>query len=125
MIKTRDYAEYLHDQLKDIEQAAAYLNAAIHDNDPQVFLLALRDIAQAQGGMHWLAKQTDLNREHLYRTLSWRGNPRLHNFLALLRAVGLEMAIMPRKKNSGRKIPLMSKKFNDLDVKKSHRLKPK
>lgn len=44
MVRSRDYEEYLVDQLRDPEQAEAYLNAALQDGDPQVLLLALRDM---------------------------------------------------------------------------------
>lgn len=96
MGRVRDYKEHLLEQLQDRDEAAAYLNAALQDEDPHVFLLALRDIAEAQGGMSWLAEQADLNRESLYRTLSLRGNPRFFNLLAVLDAVGLELIIHPR-----------------------------
>ncbi len=95
MAKVRNYKAHLLEQLKDSEEAAAYLNAALQDEDPHVFLLALRDIAEAQGGMGWLAKRADLNRESLYRTLSLKGNPRFFNLLAVLDAVGLELTIHP------------------------------
>ena len=49
MVKMKDYKEHLLEQLKKPEEAAAYLNAALQDNDPHVFLLALRDIVEAQG----------------------------------------------------------------------------
>lgn len=62
-------------------------------DDPHVFLLALRDIAEAKGGMSWLSDESDLNRENLYRTLSLKGNPRFFNLLAVLDAVGLEFSI--------------------------------
>lgn len=98
MVKVKNYKEHLIAQLKDPIEAAAYLNAALHDDDPHVFLLALRDIAEAQGGMGWLAKQSELNRENLYRTLSLRGNPRFFNLLAVLHACGLELSIHARAK---------------------------
>lgn len=98
MVKVKNYKEHLLDQLQDHEEAAAYLNAALHDDDPHVFLLALRDIAEAQGGISWLAEEADLNRENLYRTLSKRGNPRFFNLLAVLDACGLELSIHARPK---------------------------
>lgn len=98
MVKVRDYKEHLLQQLQDPQEAAAYLNAALQDDDPHVFLLALRDIAEALGGMGRLATETELNRESLYRTLSLRGNPRFFNLLAVLDSVGLEMTILPREK---------------------------
>ncbi len=99
MVKVRNYKEHLLEQLQDPGEAAAYLNAALHDDDPHLFLLALRDIAEARGGMGWLAHAADLNRESLYRTLSLRGNPRFFNLLAVLDAVGLVLSIQPREKN--------------------------
>lgn len=96
MAKVRNYKEHLFEQLQDPDEAAAYLSAALQDNDPHVFLLALRDIAEAQGGMGWLADQADLNRESLYRTLSLRGNPRFFNLLAVLAAFNLELSIHPK-----------------------------
>lgn len=104
MVKVRNYKEHLLEQLQDPDEAAAYLNAALQDEDPHVFLLALRDIAEAQGGMGWLADQAELNRESLYRTLSLRGNPRFFNLLAVLNAVGLELTINPRMKQRRKRI---------------------
>ncbi len=98
MVKAKNYKEYLLEQLQDPKEAAAYLNAALHDEDPHVFLLALRDITEANGGMAWLADEADLNRENLYRTLSTRGNPRFFNLLAVLDAIGLELSIQARGK---------------------------
>ena len=63
MVKVKNYKEHLLEQLQNSEEAAAYLKAALHDEDPHAFLLALRDITEAQGGMGWLAKQSELNRE--------------------------------------------------------------
>ena len=98
MVKVRNYKEHLLEQLQDPGEAAAYLNAALQDDDPQSFLLAMRDIAEAQGGMTRLAKDSDLNRENLYRTLSMNGNPRFFNLIAVLDAFGLELSIHPRPK---------------------------
>jgi len=47
MVKIRDYKEHLLQQLQDADEAAVYLNAALNDGDPDVLLLALRDIAEA------------------------------------------------------------------------------
>jgi probable addiction module antidote protein len=96
MVKVKNYKEHLLEQLQDLEEAAAYLNAALHDEDHYAFLLALRDIAEAQGGMSRLAKHSELNRENLYRTLSMRGNPRFFNLV--FDAFGLELSIQARSK---------------------------
>jgi probable addiction module antidote protein len=98
MVKARNYKEHLLKQLQDPEEAAEYLNATLHDDEPHVFLLALRDLAEAQGGMSQLAKDSDLNRENLYRTLSLKGNPRFFSILAVLEACGVEFSILPKPK---------------------------
>ena len=100
MVKAKSYREHLLKQLQKPKEAAAYLNEALQDDDPHVFLLALRDIAEAKGGMGWLADESDLNRENLYRTLSIKGNPRFFNLLAVLNAVGLELTIHARSKHA-------------------------
>ena len=46
---TERYEEGLRAALANAEEAAAYLNAALEEGDQAVFLLALRDIAEARG----------------------------------------------------------------------------
>ncbi|HEY0386181.1 MAG TPA: addiction module antidote protein [Pyrinomonadaceae bacterium] len=90
---TKSYTESLHQRLAaDTEEAAAYLDAALADGDPQVFLLALRDVAEARG-FSQLAKDAELNRESLYRMLSEQGNPRLSSLGALLHTLGLRLSV--------------------------------
>ena len=94
MVRSRPYKEGLLERLKDPQEAAAYLDAALEDGDTEVFLLTLRDVAEARlGGMTTLAQQTGLNRETLYRTLSEKGNPELVSLDKLLHAVGLRLAV--------------------------------
>jgi probable addiction module antidote protein len=100
MVKEKSYKEHLLKELQKPKEAAAYLNAALQDEDPHVFLLALRDIAEARGGMSWLADESDLNRENLYRTLSLKGNPRFFSLLTVLDAFGLEFSIHARTKSA-------------------------
>lgn len=95
MKKSKSYTDFLFERLKDPKEAAAYLNAALEDSDPGVFLIALRDIAQANGGMTQVAEEAKLNRETLYRTLSKKGNPTLMSLLALLDICGLQISIQP------------------------------
>lgn len=93
MTKLRRYEDVLDEDLKDPAEAAEYLDACLEDGDPEVFLLALRDVARAQGGVARLAEATQLNREHLYRILSENGNPELRSLEALLGALGLRLAV--------------------------------
>ncbi len=91
---TTDYKTKLLDRLADSKYAAGYLNAALAEGE-DVFLLALRDIVEARGGMTWLAKSTRLNRVTLYRLLSGRGNPTLASLSVIMLAIGLELGCHP------------------------------
>jgi len=78
---------------KDPAFAAEYLRAALEDDDePQVLLIALRQLAQAQG-MARVAKAAGVERESLYRALSAHGNPRLSTLVAVIRAIGLRLTV--------------------------------
>jgi probable addiction module antidote protein len=94
MARSRSYKEGLFKRLQDPQEAAAYLDAVLEQGDQDVFLLALRDVAEARlGSMSELAQQSGLNREALYRTLSAKGNPELVSLDKLLHAVGLRLSV--------------------------------
>lgn len=94
---TGNYEEWLIHSLKDKKEAAAYLQVALEeyqkDNHTEALLLALRHVAEAQGGMGLLSRKTHLNRESLYKTLSSRGNPKLQTLGILLKGLGFKLAI--------------------------------
>ncbi len=97
--KLRNYQEKLLEDLQDPELAHLYLNEALTDEDPRMFLLALKNVHEAQGGqMTDLAQRTKLSRENLYRILSKKGNPKLSSIISLLSAVGFSLAVQPAKK---------------------------
>ena len=89
---TKDYRASLLQDLQDSTEAAAYLTAALEEGDSAVFLVALRDVADARG-MSTLAAKSQLNRENLYRMLSESGNPQLDSLTALLDALDLRLAV--------------------------------
>jgi probable addiction module antidote protein len=96
--KTTSYQEDLIEALKDPREAAAYLNAALEEGDRELFLLALRNVAEAHGGMAAVSEKANLNRESMYRMLSKKGNPEIKSILTLLHSMGLKMSIEPTKK---------------------------
>jgi DNA-binding phage protein len=51
MPKSASYDDLLMDMLRDENRALAYLNAALEESDGRVFLIALRNVTQAQGGV--------------------------------------------------------------------------
>src|SRR6266545_1238853 len=93
MAKSRNYQRNLLEALKDPNEAVEYLNAALEDGEPEVFLLALRDVVDSYGGMGKLAASTSLNRENLYRMLSTKGNPEFFSLSTVLGAVGFRLAV--------------------------------
>ena len=78
---------------KDPAYALQLLNAILEDGDQSEFLIALRQMAKAFGGVQAVAEQADLNPTQLYRTLSPDGNPALSNFSAILKAMGMRLSV--------------------------------
>ena len=91
-IKPFDAADYLDND----EVIAEYLNAALEDENPDVFLTAISDVAKARG-MSRLAKDSGLGRESLYKALSPGAKPRYDTVLKLLRSLGIELRTSPTK----------------------------
>jgi probable addiction module antidote protein len=78
----------------DPQFAAEYLKAALEDvTEPRVLLIALRQLADARGGIVKVAKAAAIERESLYRALSPRGNPRLSTLVAGTQAIGLKLTV--------------------------------
>lgn len=92
-MRSRKYHAKLMDDLQDPAEAAAYLDAALEAGDREAFLLAIKHVAEARGGMSRLAKTAALNREHLYRMLSKGGNPEIQSLVTVLHALGLRLSI--------------------------------
>lgn len=92
-----DYHGELIEELKDHDEAVAYLNAALEESllgdveSQEILLNALRNVAEAQGGLGMLAKKTHVRREVLYRILSSEGNPEFRTFTSLVHAMGLNL----------------------------------
>ncbi|MGP0593187.1 addiction module antidote protein [Nitrospira sp. T9] len=93
MKKSKAYQPGLIESLRGASEAEEYLNAALEEDDPELFLVALRNVAEAQGGVAKLAEKSKLNRESLYKMLSGRGNPEFRSLDALLHALGFRLAV--------------------------------
>jgi len=97
----RDFKDYHIERLRDPEEARLYLDIALEeyeeDGDTEAFLIALRDVAEAQGGITKLAEQTNLNRPNLYKVLSEEGNPRLKTLGTVLHELGFRLSVEPVK----------------------------
>jgi probable addiction module antidote protein len=99
MARSRKYHDYLIEQLQDHDKAVAYLNAALEESlkgdeeSQHLFLVAIRNVAEAQGGVGNLAKKAGIGRESLYKTLSEKGNPKWHTLVSLMIALGLNLRL--------------------------------
>ena len=99
MAKSKKYQDWLIEKLKDHDEAVAYLNAALEESlkgdeeSQHLFLLAVRNVAEAHGGMSKLAEKAHLGRESLYKTLSDKGNPKWHTLVSLIIALGLNLRL--------------------------------
>ncbi len=96
--QTGSFHTLLINSLKDPKKAECYLQVALEeyqeDNDTAIFLTALRNIAEAQGGVRTLSEETGLTRQHLYKLLSSAGgNPRLETLKTILHAMGFHLSI--------------------------------
>lgn len=101
--RTRDYNSWRLQQLADPEIAEGYLNDALEDS-PQMFLKALLNVTQArQVGV--VADKSGVKRETIYKGFSKTGNPTLNTLNSVLQALGLQIkvAAKSRDSNKGRK----------------------
>jgi len=70
-------------------------NDILEDGEPGELMLALRHMSKAFGGVGEVAKQAQLNGNTLYRTLSKQGNPQVSTLSAVLRTMGMRLAVQP------------------------------
>jgi probable addiction module antidote protein len=90
------FRDYLVRRLrKDPDLAHGYLRDA-WDDEPETFLVALRDVVDAQGGVTRLAKKTGLHRVSLHTLLSAKGNPRLDTLSRILSALKIRATFGPQ-----------------------------
>lgn len=90
-MRTIDYKT--SDYLNSPEEIAAYLNEVLEEDDPKLLMLALRNVAEAKGGISTLAEQTGLNRESLYKSLSGNRNPGIETVNTILHAFNLRLSV--------------------------------
>ena len=78
------------DYLRDNAAMAEFLDAALGEDDPDIFLQALRTAARTRG-MSQLARDTGLGRESLYKALAPGAKPRYDTMLKLVQALGVRL----------------------------------
>ncbi len=83
-----DAADYLDSD----EMIAEYLTAALEDENPDVFLAAIGDVAKARG-MSAVAQSSGLGRESLYKALAPGAKPRYDTIIKVLRSLGVKLTV--------------------------------
>lgn len=78
------------DYLDSEEAIATYLSAVMEENDPDLLVAALGDIARARG-MAKLAEDAGLNRESLYKALRPGAKPRFDTVLRIMKALNIKI----------------------------------
>jgi probable addiction module antidote protein len=78
---------------KDPEFALQVINNIFEDGNQGELLIVLRQMAKAFGGVQTVAEKAHLSTTQLYRTLSPEGNPVLSSLSAILKAMGLRLAV--------------------------------
>lgn len=91
-MKKNSFKDDLNERLKDPEYAAAYIEAAIEENDSDFLQVALGDVVKAHG-VSKISDITGIARQALYRMISSDGNPTIKNINRLLESVGLEIDV--------------------------------
>jgi probable addiction module antidote protein len=90
--RTRPHEEFLAEYLQDPRDVALYLNAALEDSE-EAFLEAIGDVAATVATMAEVADRAGIARQAAYRMLSRTGNPTYGSLIAILKALGLRLAI--------------------------------
>lgn len=91
------FKSYLKEQLQDEREIVAYINAALEqyflDHNKELFLAAIKEAIIARGGVTKVSKETHINRQHIYKMLSNKGNPSFDNITSLLSAIGCRLRV--------------------------------
>lgn len=89
------YHDYLISTLKDPEEAAAYIEAILEEEDPEPELLpkALRNVAEALGEITMPIEQAKLHQKKLDELLSEQGSVTVYSLVDWLNALGLKLTV--------------------------------
>ena len=99
-MKKIDYRSELHKRLVDKEYAAAYLAEVLANESYSTFLIAVKDVVEAQPlTMNELAKEVGVTRQALHKIMSDSGNPRLSTLNKLLGVIGLQISVTEKPKS--------------------------
>ncbi len=83
-----DPAAYLDSE----ETIAKYLTVTLEENDPDLLLAALSNVAKARG-MPQIARDSGLGRESLYKALKPGSKPRFETIMKVMHALGVKLTV--------------------------------
>ena len=92
MIKTTPFD--ISDHLDSEEMIAEYLSAILEEDDPDLFIKVLGDVAKARG-MTQIARETGLARESLYKALKSGSDLRYQTVQKVPKALGIKHTAEP------------------------------
>lgn len=98
-MKLKDISETFETDLQDPDFVVGYLQLALDDGLP-TFLVALKEVVEANGGVNKVAQNTNLARENLYKTLSESANPQFEIINKILGSLGFKLSINVGKNDS-------------------------
>jgi probable addiction module antidote protein len=84
-----DTSEYLDSP----EMIREYLNAAFEQEDNELILAAIGNVAKARG-MSDVASKTGLSRQNLYKALTSGASPKFDTIQKVISALGCKLAVM-------------------------------
>lgn len=80
------------EHLRSEEEIQLYLNQVLKEDDMDLILSALGDIAKARN-MSRIAREAGVSREGLYKAFSGKGNPTFSTVLKVMRALNLTFEV--------------------------------
>ena len=94
------------DGLRNDEEIAAYLEAALEGGGYDFFLSALDDAIHALG-VNAMAKKMGVNRQSLYKSFDKGSKPNFETVFKAIESLGLRLSVLP-KNNANRHHKLFS-----------------
>ncbi len=99
---TRTFEEFLIEDFKNPSEALAFFQVAMEEflesNDLSNFNNALDVLVKSQGSVAQFAKNTGINRTHLYKIFKSKSEPKLSTIKNILNELGYKLTIVPYEK---------------------------
>ena len=87
-----DLAEEIETKEDVVGTLEAVLELAVQENDPEFLFKAIGDIARSKG-MAQIARELNLDRSSLYKSLSPAGNPSFTTIVKVLDNLGFQLSV--------------------------------